>query len=90
MAHSLYGAGFLNMKQVSEAGIEQLQRVPGYEQAESAEKLKERAAAAYAQHGDLVAAPAEVAAGAGSTDAKSKAEAMLRELVREQDKNSNE
>ncbi|MFN7683932.1 MAG: transcription termination factor NusA [Oligoflexia bacterium] len=90
MAHSLYGAGFLNMKQVSEAGIEQLQRVPGYEQAENAEKLKERAAAAYAQHGDLVAAPAEAAAGAGSTDAKSKAEAMLRELVREQDKSSNE
>ena len=90
MAHSLYGAGFLNMKQVSEASTEQLQRVPGYEAAETAEKLKERAAVAYAKHGDLVAAPAEVVAEAGSKDAKAKAEEMLRELVREQDKSSNE
>jgi N utilization substance protein A len=91
LAHGLYGAGFMNMKQVAEATPEQLQRVPGYESAEAAEKLKERAAAGYAKHGDLVAPAAEAAAATeGGTDAKSKAEAMLRELVREQDKTSAE
>jgi len=87
MAHSLYGAGFLSMKQVAEAAAEALQRVPGYEAAEAAEKLKERAAAAYEKHGDLVAAaPETVATEGASKDAKSQAEQRLRELVREQDK----
>lgn len=91
LAHALYGAGFMNMKQVADASAEQLQRVPGYESAEAAERLKERAAEGYAKHGDLVAPGSEtVAATEGGTDAKSKAEAMLRELVREQSKTSNE
>ena len=90
LAHALYGAGFMNMKQVADASADQLQRVPGYEAAETAESLKTRAAAAYSKHGDLVAPSTETATTEGGTDAKSKAEAMLRELVREQSKTTNE
>ncbi len=90
LAHALYGAGFMNMKQVADASADQLQRVPGYESADTAESLKARAAAAYSKHGDLVAPSTETAATEGGTDAKSKAEAMLRELVREQSKTTNE
>jgi N utilization substance protein A len=57
LAHSLYQQGFLNVRQVAEAPLEQLQRVPGYEEGEAASKLKERAALVIEKAGDLLSGP---------------------------------
>jgi N utilization substance protein A len=57
LAHSLYQQGFLNVRQVAEAPVEQLQRVPGYEEGEAAAKLKERAALVIEKAGDLLSGP---------------------------------
>src|SRR5690606_37427293 len=45
LAQAIYQAGFLNVRQVSDAPVEALQKIPGYDVPETAAKLKERAAA---------------------------------------------
>lgn len=46
MAQAIYQAGFLSPQQVAEADLEDVQKIPGYIEAEQATKLKERAAIA--------------------------------------------
>jgi len=77
---------------VAEASIENLQRVPGYDDAEAAEKLKKGAQAVVEKAGDLLAVSggeAENAAfsssttsGGGLKDAKTLAEERLREMMK--------
>jgi len=91
MAHSIYQAGYLNLRQVAEAPIENLQKVPGYDSAELAAKLKERAAAVVEKAGDILAVTAGgedskgsfTAAPAPVKDAKALAEERLREMMRQ-------
>ncbi len=91
MAHSIYGAGYMSVRQVAEASIDALQKIPGYESAEAAQKLQEGAAAVAdkveAVMASMAPAPAIEAAG---NDAKSQAEARLREMMREEDKKTTE
>jgi N utilization substance protein A len=92
MAQAIYQAGYLNVRQVAEASIENLQRVPGYDDAEAAEKLKKGAQAVVEKAGDLLAVSggeAENAAfsssttsGGGLKDAKTLAEERLREMMK--------
>jgi len=91
MAHSIYGAGYMSVRQVAEASIDALQKIPGYESAEAAQKLQEGAAAVADKVEALMAsmAPAPAIEAAGN-DAKSQAEARLREMMREEDKKTTE
>ncbi len=89
MAQSIYQAGYLNVRQVADASIENLQKIPGYEDAEVAKTLKERAAAVVEKAGDALAGPAVQTGddkGAFSAspvkDAKTLAEERLREMMR--------
>ncbi len=94
MAQAIYQAGYLNVRQVAEAAVENLQKIPGYESAENAQKLKETAAAVVEKAGDLltVGAGKEDAKGSFSAtpmnDAKSMAEERLREMMKEASKDS--
>ena len=92
MAHAIYSAGFMGVRQVSEATIESLQKIPGYESAEAAQKLKDGAAAVADKVDEIMAslAPAPAAAEAAGSDAKSQAEARLREMMREEGKKTTE
>ncbi|MBU6374675.1 MAG: transcription termination factor NusA [Bdellovibrionales bacterium] len=92
MAHSIYGAGYLSVRQVAEASLEALQKIPGYESADAAQKLKD-GAAAVADKVDAIMATMTVAptvAEIGGNDAKSQAEARLREMMREEEKKTTE
>jgi N utilization substance protein A len=90
-ATAIYQAGYLNVKQVAEASPENLQKVPGYDDAEVAKSLKERAAAVVEKAGDILAAPkgaddgkgSFTAAPSGPKDAKSLAEERLREMMKQ-------
>src|SRR3954462_13973735 len=64
LAHSIYQAGFLNVKQVAEASVEALQKIPGYDQAEAAQKRTASAQAVVEKGGDALAVTA------GGEDAK--------------------
>jgi N utilization substance protein A len=57
LAHSLYQAGFLNVRQVAEATLDAVQKVAGYEEAAAAEGLITRAKAVIAKSGDLLSGP---------------------------------
>jgi N utilization substance protein A len=91
LAHGIYQAGFLNVRQVAEAQLENLQRIPGFEAAEAAQKLKTSAAAVVEKVGDVLAAPlgkedgkgSFTAAPSASKDAKTQAEERLREMMRQ-------
>jgi N utilization substance protein A len=97
MAHAIHQAGYQNVRQVSDAPIENLQKIPGYEDAEAAQKLKTAAAAASEKVGDTLAGastgvspvtPLSSASGhAGHKeshkDAKSLAEERLREMMKQ-------
>ena len=90
MAQAIYQAGYLNVRQVAEATVENLQKIPGYDSDEAAQKLKERAAAVVEKAGDALAVAggheADVAAFSshtgGSKDAKALAEERLREMFK--------
>ena len=89
-AQSIYQAGYLNVKQVAEASIENLQKVPGYETAEAATKLKELAAGVVEKSGDVLSVTADsgdskgtfTAAPSHNKDAKTLAEERLREMMK--------
>jgi 3-deoxy-D-arabino-heptulosonate 7-phosphate (DAHP) synthase class II len=89
MAQAIYQAGYLNVRQVAEANVENLQKIPGYDVAETAQKLKETAAAVVEKAGDLltVGAAADDSKGSftatPSNNAKSMAEERLREMMKE-------
>ncbi len=87
LAQGIYQAGLLNARQVAEATVEVLQKVPGYEEAEAAAKLKERAAAVVEKAGDMAnaVAPADDTQGSYSaqpSNAKTQAEERLKEMLR--------
>lgn len=91
MAHGIYQAGFLNVRQVADATVEALQKIPGFETTEAAEKLKEKAAGVVEKAGELIAGTAQVADdGKGSfsadptaKDAKTLASERLREMMKQ-------
>jgi N utilization substance protein A len=93
LAQSLYQAGYLNVRQVAEATLENLQKVPGYEDADAAAKLKASAAGVVEKAGDTLgmggAHPVGEEKGSftagpsGARDAKSMAEERLREMMKQ-------
>jgi len=91
MAQAIYQAGFLNVRQVAEAAIESLQKVPGYDSAELASSLKARAVAVVEKAGDMLSVGAPQDDGKGTftaqpvpvKDAKALAEERLREMMRQ-------
>ncbi|MEN9724234.1 MAG: hypothetical protein RJB38_2220 [Pseudomonadota bacterium] len=91
LAHSIYGAGYMSVRQVAEATIDALQKIPGYESAEAAQKLKEGAMAVADKVDALMASMTTgPVVEPASSDAKSQAEARLREMMREEEKKTTE
>lgn len=90
MAQSIYQAGYLNVRQVSDAAIELLQKIPGYDSAEAAESLKTRAKAVADKVGDMLEIGRTADDGKGQfsaqpqapKDAKSLAEERLKEMMK--------
>jgi N utilization substance protein A len=88
LAQAIYQAGFFNVRQVADAPMESLQKIPGYDSAEGAQKLKELAAGVVEKAGDVLAGPSSTDDGKGSftaapmgNDAKAQAELRLREML---------
>lgn len=88
LAQAIYQAGFFNVRQVADAQLENLQKIPGYDTAEAAQKLKDAAAGVVEKAGDVLAGPAGADDGKGSftaapmaNDAKAQAEKRLREML---------
>jgi N utilization substance protein A len=96
MAQALYQGGFLNVRQVADASVETLQKIPGYDAPETAQRLKESAAAVVEKAGDALAGPRPNAVDDGKGqftaspkgDAKSQAEQRLREMLKQADGNA--
>jgi len=90
-AQALLQAGFTTPKSISEATLEAIQKVPGYETEEAALSLKTRAADAAvkvaAMQSQVVIAPTD-AATSGNKDAKSLAEARLKEMMKKANEES--
>jgi N utilization substance protein A len=90
MAQAIYQAGYLNVRQVAEATIENLQKIPGYDSEEAALKLKTGAQSVVEKAGDLLSISGnerEVGAftaqpSSGPKDAKALAEERLREMMK--------
>ncbi|MBI4925315.1 MAG: transcription termination/antitermination protein NusA [Bdellovibrio sp.] len=91
LAQAIFQTGFLNVKQVAEAPIEELQKIAGFESLEAAESLKTRANLVIEKSGELLAAPTMTDDGKGSfsaspvKDAKALAEVRLKEMIKEAD-----
>lgn len=93
LAQGIYQAGYLNIRQISEAAVESLQKVAGYEDAVAAQTLKDNAAKVRAEKGEEFAggligiggAPiaADAAAAGPVKDAKALADERLREMMRQ-------
>lgn len=91
MAQAIYQAGYLNVRSVAEASIESLQKIPGYEEAESATHLKHRANTVVEKAGDLLSVGSAQDDGKGvfsaqplpPKDSKALAEERLREMMKE-------
>ncbi len=91
IAQGIYQAGYLNVRQVAEASIESLQKIPGYDSLDTATSLKERASVVVEKAGDLLSGGAPNEDGKGSftaqpvpvKDAKALAEERLREMMRQ-------
>lgn len=65
MAHNLFQTGFGSLEILSQADIESLMQVPGYEDPDKAEELVEKAKVAYEQHQKDLEAKAQEQAEAG-------------------------
>ena len=89
MAQAIYQAGYLNVRQVAEASVENLQRIPGYDSA----KLRKNSRSALQRSLKRQAMPLRSPApkrrmlhsphtGGGSKDAKALAEERLREMMK--------
>ncbi len=97
LAHAVYQAGYLNIRQVADATLENLMKIPGFETEEAAQKLKTGAAGVVEKAGDVLAG-APSAPGADKTgtftasptvarDAKSMAEERLRQMMKQAGQN---
>lgn len=89
MAQAIYQAGYLNVRQVADATLENLMKIPGYDNQETAEKLKERAGVVVEKAGDVLAGPVASADDSKGSftaspmkDAKALAEERLREMMK--------
>jgi N utilization substance protein A len=92
LAQALYQAGFLTVRAVAEAPMELLMKVPGFDNAETAEGLKKRAQEVVEKAGDVLGgSPAAADDGKGSfsaapmKDSKALAEERLREMIKSQE-----
>jgi N utilization substance protein A len=90
MAQAIYQAGFMNVRNVANAPLESLQKIPGYDSAEAAQRLKDAAAAVVEKAGDMLAAPISPAddgkgqfTASPKGDAKTQAEERLREMLKQ-------
>jgi N utilization substance protein A len=91
LAQGIYQAGYLNVRQVAEASVESLQKIPGYDSLELANGLKEKATAVIEKAGDLLTVGSTTEDGKGlfsaqpvtTKDAKALAEERLREMMRQ-------
>lgn len=86
LATSIYQVGYLNVRHVAEAPFEALQKIPGYEEEETAKKLKERAQHILDTSGDILAGAPETGPEGQFTaqparDAKSLADERLKEMM---------
>jgi transcription termination/antitermination protein NusA len=88
LAQAIYQAGYFNVRAVAEASLENIMKIPGYDATEAAQKLKEGAKGVVEKAGDVLAITAGTTEdGKGSftaapaMDAKSLAEARLREML---------
>jgi N utilization substance protein A len=88
LAQAIYQAGYFNVRAVAEAQLENLMKIPGYDTNEAAQNLKNSAKEVVEKAGDVLAVtPSTTEEGKGSftatptgMDAKSQAEARLREM----------
>jgi len=90
MAHSLYQTGYNTVRQVAEANVEDLQKVPGYEEVEKATTLKTSAQTVIEMSGDLLSGTEHSDDDAGKftaepveDNAKTQAEERLRQMMKE-------
>jgi N utilization substance protein A len=96
LAQAIYQAGYMNLRQVSDAEIEALAKIPGYDAPGAAEQLKKRAQEVVEKVGDALAGPAPApgdekgafTAQPAMKDAKALAEERLKEMFREAAKKS--
>jgi N utilization substance protein A len=89
LAQAIYQAGYLQVRQVADAAVEALQKIPGFDDAEHAQRLKERATAVIDRVGDIVGNAGAQDDGKGTfsaapvnKDAKALAEERLKEMLR--------
>ncbi len=59
LAQAIYQSGYLNLKQVADAQIPALQKIPGFETEEGAKQLREKALAVIDKAGDLLNGPTD-------------------------------
>ena len=98
MAQGIYQAGYMNVRQVAEASVESLQKIPGYDSLDVAKSLKERAGVVVEKAGDMLSVGVPQDDGKGSftaqpvpvKDAKALAEERLREMMRQAGPDSGE
>jgi N utilization substance protein A len=98
LATAIYQAGYLNVRNVAEATIENLMKVPGFDTEEAAQKLKSGAAMVVEKAGDILAVTPNTGAGivtgdnnkgsftanpTANKDAKSLADERLREMMKQ-------
>ncbi len=94
LAQGIYQAGFMNVRQVSEASIESLQKIPGYETPEAALNLKNLASKVVENAGDMLSLNASQPQPQASSEdrnfqpdsmrnAKSMAEERLKQMMKQ-------
>lgn len=85
LAQAIYQGGYLTPRQVAQAGLADLMKIPGYEAEDTAQVLKSRAAAAAAQMVEAPVAPLEQpAAPQEKMGAKAAANQRLKAALKEQ------
>jgi N utilization substance protein A len=87
LAQAIYQSGFLLPRQVAQAGLADLMKIPGYEAEDTAQVLKSRAAVAATQMVEAPVAPLELPVPAGPQEkigAKAAANQRLKAALKEQ------
>jgi N utilization substance protein A len=85
LAQAIFQSGFLHPKNVAEAPVEALMKIPGFETLEAAEKLKQNAAIAAEKLNDQALAAMSTSVqntDSGSRDAKTIADERLKEMMK--------
>ena len=98
LAHSIFQSGFNNLRQITEADVAALQKIPGFENRQTAEQLKEKAIAIVEKAGDLLAGTSASSNDSDGTfsaqpihkDAKSLAEERLKQMLQQESTDRND